>query len=280
MFYEISDNKIIIKNHDDFVASHIIECGQVFRYEKTPFGYNLYSLNHKATIFCQKDITIIECDDVNYFVNYFDLKTNYGKIKVELQKDFMLKNAIAYGHGIRILKQDLLEVIIGFIISQNNNIARIKQIISKICESYGTNMGSYYAFPTLEQLSTIPLEFFEKIKSGYRAKYLYQAIQQIKQGFDLNIVYSLPTDEALKHLQKLSGVGPKVADCILLYGYHITNSFPTDTWIKKVYYDFNKQDVGKNIKPEIIRNYFVSKYGNLSGYAQQYLFYYKRGNKI
>ncbi len=277
--FSIQNNQIIIPNHADFNAEHIIECGQVFRYQKTDFGYNVYSLHHKASLYCQKDTTIIVCDDVNYFINYFDLHTKYDTIKLQLQNDELLISALNYGYGIRILRQDLLEVIIGFIVSANNNITRIRNIMENISRHYGTNMGDYYAFPTLNQLTTIPQDFFVSIKAGYRAPYLWQVIQQLANGFDLEIVRQLPTEQALKHLQKLSGVGPKVADCILLYGYHITNSFPTDTWIKKVYYDFQPQKANQEVPAQTMRNFFVNKYGELSGYAQQYLFYHKRGSK-
>lgn len=277
--YTINNNTIHIPNHPDFDAEHIIECGQVFRYEKHDFGYVVYSLHHKAVVYCQKDATNIVCDDVNYFVKYFDLDVNYGKIKVQLNKDAHLNNAIKYGHGIRILRQDLLEVVIGFIISANNNIARIRQIMDKIARGYGKNMGDYYAFPTLEKLSTIPLSFFEEIKSGYRANYLKQVIAQIANGFDLSLVHAMTSKQAISYLTQLSGVGPKVADCILLYGYHRTDSFPIDTWMKKVFYDYHPQLQTQVVSADAMRNFFITKFGDLSGYAQQYLFYNKRKSK-
>lgn len=277
--FTVKDNKIIIPKSPEFEPEHIIECGQVFRYEKTDFGYIVYSLNHKATLYCQKDTTIIVCDDVNYFINYFDLRTEYDKIKLQLNSDTLLKNAIAQGYGIRILRQDLLEVIIGFIISANNNITRIRQIMDRICVGYGTKMDGYFAFPTLEQLAQIPLSFFEEIKAGYRAKYLFDVIKQLNIGFDLEAVKQMPATQALTYLTKLSGVGPKVADCILLYGYHITNSFPTDTWIIKVFYDYHPHLKEAKVTPKQMREFFVNKFEELSGYAQQYLFYYKRGSK-
>lgn len=277
--YHTNNNEIIIPKQADFNAEHIIECGQVFRYKKTDFGYELYTLHHKAVVYCQKEDTKVVCDDVNYFINYFDLDTNYAKIKVQLNKDARLKSATQTGAGIRILKQDLLEVIIGFIVSANNNITRIRQIMERISQGYGKNMGTYYAFPTLEQLSKIPLSFFEEIKSGYRASYLVNVIKQLQNGFDLEIVKNMPSDKAVAYLTKLSGVGPKVADCILLYGYHRRDSFPVDTWIKKVFYDYHPQLKNEKVRAESMRNFFISKFGDLSGYAQQYLFYDKRRSK-
>lgn len=275
MKYSIEKGKITIFDTSDFNIEHILECGQVFRYKKLNNCYEVYTLNHKATIFSQKPITIC-CDDEKYFEKYFDLDRDYAKIKLALKKDGLLCKAIDFGYGIRILNQDKIEAIIGFMISANNNIPRIKQILENICREYGTNMGDYYAFPTLEQLSTIPLEFFTNIKCGYRDKYLYETIQMLKD-IDLDYLDTLSTDELKLQLMKLKGVGSKVADCIMLYGFHRTDVFPTDTWIKKVYVDFCKGSTNESEK--VVRSYFVNRYRELSGYAQQYLFYNKRSSK-
>lgn len=275
--FTINDNVIFVPKSIDFDASQTLECGQVFRYKVTDFGYEVYSLNHKASIICQKDGTKIICDDVNYFIKYFDLLQDYATIKSELNKNEFVKDAIVFGEGIRILRQDPLETIISFLISQNNNIPRIKKIIEDICTNFGEKCDGYYAFPTLEQLKSIPKQFFTDIKCGYRDEYLYSTIQSICNGFDLNKVNTLTSNEANKYLCELKGVGNKVADCILLYGFHKTDVFPTDTWIKKIYLDYNPNGTDKTAVE--IRNEFVQLYGDLSGYAQQYLFYSKRENK-
>lgn len=274
MKYSVSNNEIFIPNCKDFSAKQTLECGQVFRFKETTLGYEVYSLNHKATLICQKDGTKIFCDDVNYFINYFDLSTDYAKIKQELNSNAFIKNAITFGEGIRILRQDPIETIISFLISQNNNIPRIKKIIETICESYGEKCDGYYAFPTLEQLSTIPKQFFTDIKCGYRDEYLFSSIQKLVAGFDIEKIKTMPSNQANKYLTELKGVGNKVADCILLYGFYKTDVFPTDTWIKKVYYDFNPNS--KNKSGAQISSEFVNQFGKLSGYAQQYLFYSKR----
>ena len=160
MKYIIQDNVIIIDEDKEFNIKDILECGQVFRYKKTSFGYVVYSLCHKAEVYVHKVGTKIVCDDVKYFEKYFDFCTDYAKIKSALSVYPILNNAIKSGEGIRILRQDPLEMIISFIISANNNIPRIKTIIEKICVSYGKNMGDYYAFPTLDEMRNIPLEFF------------------------------------------------------------------------------------------------------------------------
>ena len=200
MKYTVEKGKITIYDTDDFNIEHILECGQVFRYKRLDNCYEVYTLNHKATIFSQKVVTIC-CDDEKYFEKYFDFATDYDKIKLALRKDGLLKHAIDFGYGIRILNQDKLETILSFIISANNNIPRIKQIIENICRSYGENMGDYYTFPTMEKLVTIPLEFFTNIKCGYRDKYLYKTIQMLKD-IDLDYLDTLPTMELKKELMK------------------------------------------------------------------------------
>lgn len=277
MKYILEKNKITIYDVEDFNIEHILECGQVFRYKKLENCYEVYSLNHKATIFSQKVITIC-CDDEKYFENYFDLKEDYGKIKQALKTDSLIGKSIDFGYGIRILRQDPLETIISFIVSANNNIPRIKQIIENICKNYGVfnEKQNFYAFPTIDALSKIPLSFFTNIRCGYRDKYLYETIQMLKD-FDFNKLSLLSTQELKEVLLKLKGVGSKVADCILLYGFHRTDVFPCDTWIKKVYVDFCAGV--SNASEKQIRAYFINRYKELSGYAQQYLFYNKRSSK-
>ena len=272
--FKVENNKIIIGNSPDFNVQQTLECGQLFRYIKTDFGYKAYSLEHKALIYCQEGYTIIECSNVKYFINYFDLHTNYAKIKLELEGDALLASAIQHGEGIRILKQNSIEAIIGFIISANNNIKRIQNTLFRLCEDHGQNMGDYFSFPTLKVLASLSEEYYKSIGCGYRAQYLAKVVWQLINEFDLDAIESMPTLDAASELTKLYGVGPKVADCILLYGFYKLDTFPVDTWIKKIYYDYNPKM--KNINEKQMRKFFVDKFGSLSGYAQQYLFYYKR----
>ena len=269
--YKIYDDYIEVKDGEDFNIKHILECGQVFRFKPTEFGYKLYAGEQKADIICQKGTTKIFCKCPKFFENYFDLQTDYAKIKQDLKSDELVARGINYGSGIRILRQDPIETIISFIISANNNIPRIKTIIENICLHYGTKVDDYYTFPTLNQLSNIPLEFFKEIKCGYRDKYLYETIEMLN-NVDINSLYNLPTAELKKELLKLKGVGGKVADCILLFGFSKTDVFPTDTWIKKVYVE-KTGDLKSSANK--ISEYFVNLYGKNSGFAQQYLFYEK-----
>lgn len=275
MDYEVQEDKIIINNTNDFNIEHILECGQVFTYKKIDADdYFVYSKDKMAHIYLKDKKYIIETSAPDYFVNFFDLKTDYTKIKNELAKNEYMKNAVKFGYGIRILKQDLLEVIIGFVISSNNNIERIKKTMAKIREC-GTNNDSYYSFPTMSELEKITLEQFKAFGCGYRAGYLIKLINEIK-NINLNETEKMETGALKKWLLSLCGVGPKVADCILLFGYHRCDSFPVDTWIEKVYFDiFKIKKSQKNMSEDLVK-YF----GELSGYAQQYLFFYKRSLNV
>ena len=219
--------------------------------------------------------------NASYFENYFDLKRDYLEIYdgVKSFNNEFLSNALEFGSGIRILKQDKTETIFSFIISQNNNINRIKKIIEKLCESLGDKksfMGEvYYSFPTAEKLASKKVEFYKELGLGYRDAYLLNFAQKIVEGYDVNKLDSLDTISLEKELLKIYGVGKKVADCILLFAYNRSDSFPVDTWIEKVYKEnlFGKEKDRKKISLEL-----TSKFKGLSGYVQQYLFNYKRND--
>ena len=272
----IQGNSIIITELEDFDIRHILDCGQIFRYEKLDEGqYRVYSMDKTCLVTQSEDKAVIESDTPDYFVDYFDLKRDYGAIKEKLKgKPFMI-DAIEYGHGIRILNQDKWEMLISFIISANNHIPRIKGIISRLCANLGKRMGDYYSFPTPEAMASKDEDFYKAIGAGYRAKYLATTARQVLDGFDLDAIDSMDGNAANKKLCSLMGVGSKVADCILLFGYHKQDVFPVDTWIKKVYKDVVGDDVDNN---NIIRRKLIDIYGEYSGYAQQYLFFNKREN--
>lgn len=272
--YKIDKQKIIIENKNDFIAKHILECGQIFRYELQNNDYVVYSLDKKAKIIENENCYIIETKDINYFIDFFDLATDYGKIKRDLFKfnNEFLNKAINFGYGIRILKQSPFEMIVSFIISANNNIPRIKASIKKICEAYGEKMDDYYAFPTLDALSCADENFFKSVGLGYRASYMVETLQMLKT-VDFDKWRELSTENLRKELVKLKGVGRKVADCIMLFGFNRAEVFPIDTWTKKVYEDnFFAGDKNNNQ----IATYFVDYFRDLSGYAQQYLYYWKQ----
>ena len=277
MKFKEFDDYIEVFELSDFNVKQTLECGQIFRYKVQDFGYTVYSLNHKADIYCHEDSVKIYTKDKKYFIKYFDFYTNYDKIKSSLGVEPILKSSIDYGYGIRILNSDPLEMLISFIISQNNNIPRIRAIIEKICEAYGDNMGDYFAFPRLEQLKKIPLKFFTDIKCGYRDKYLFDTISRIGDEIDIEKIKDLNTADARRELCKFKGVGRKVADCVLLFGYHKTDVFPTDTWIIQAYNKIYNKECTNAVA---ISDYFLKKFGDLAGFAQQYLFYQMRESSL
>ena len=227
--------------------------------------------------------------DVNYFEHFFDLDRDYTAIKDKLKRDEFLAPCVSFGYGIRILNQNLFEMIVSFIISANNNIKRIKNSLNFLSRKFGSaiqlsvnsvknsplvdeNNNTFYAFPTLEQLRKATVKDFVDAGLGYRAEYMYDTIQKLTQE-DLDNFKNLTENEQLKFLLSLKGVGEKVAQCIMLFAVHQTSVFPVDTWINKVYNDLTNT-ISTNRK--LISEILTKRYGNLSGYAQQYFFYYYR----
>ena len=275
MDYKIIDDKIIITKTSEFCPQHILDCGQIFSYLKTNYGYLVLSANKCAKIYEGNEI-IIQTNDVNYFVNFFDLSNSYTQIKNDLlKKHSYLKNAINFGGGIRILNQDIFETIISFIVSANNNIKRIQKILFAMRKNYGTNMGEFYAFPTLNQLKNASIQQLKSIGLGYRAEYIYNAVRQLEKE-DYVSWKNLSTLDLSKKLISLYGVGPKVADCIMLFAYGKKDVFPVDTWIEKVYCTYFEECHNR----KKIRQNLTNKFKNLSGYAQQYLFYSQRSGDV
>lgn len=275
MKFRLEPDKIILENSKSFDIEHILDCGQVFRYHKQGNCYSLCAKDKNCLLHIENEHVIIDTVETEYFAKYFDLYRDYGQIKRQLNRYDGLGCALQYGSGIRLLNQDPLEVIISFIISANNNIPRIKGIIDRLCNGCGENKGSYYAFPTTEQLSLVDENFFKNIGAGYRSRYLVKAIEKL-QDFDLDEIYNFDTTSARKKLMTLCGVGNKVADCILLFAYKKTDLFPMDTWSQKVYKALRMPPTD-NINE--MSRLLVSRFGTMSGYAQQYLFYYYRQNQ-
>jgi len=270
------DKKIVIEDLSEFNIEHILDCGQVFRCRNCEKGYILFAKNFNCLLLKENDRVIIKTDNVDFFVDYFDLKRNYSDIKEALGTDDIIGNAVKFGYGIRLLNQDPYEMIISFIISANNNIPRIKKIIERLCQGLGERTEYGYAFPTPEALAAADRSFFSSIGAGYRDEYLYRSSKQL---LDMNLdeIKNADTLTARKMLMSLMGVGKKVADCILLFGFKKTDLFPMDVWSKRIYLALGYEednDIGR------MGARLVERFGALSGYAQQYLYYYFRENKI
>lgn len=286
----MKEQKYKIKNIDSFELKDIFDCGQCFRWNVEEdesytgvFGNNILNVKKENDVvtfegICEKDIK----ETVEY---YFDLKRDYKEIKDELSKiDENMKTSIKYGQGIRILNQDLWETIISFIISANNNIPRIKGIIERLSKKYGKeieyNGKKYYTFPTAEELKNVNVEDFRNLGLGFRDIRIYETTKMILDGeVDLNkLRKNANTQEVKEQLLTLSGVGSKVADCILLFSdLKRFEVFPIDVWVRRVMNDlYIKQDDENKVSKKQIEKLAEEKFGNLAGLAQQYLFYWRR----
>ena len=267
-----------------FNVKDTLTCGQVFRSTPSNGGFLCFALDHAAHVRNDGGYAYIDGDDDDFWSEYFDLATDYEKITKSVIRcgvDKVVKACDAY-KGIRILKQDAYEAFISFIVSQNNNIPRIKSIIEKLCLTYGvqkTFQGEvYHAFPTAIELEKATTKDLELLGLGYRAEYISGAISGLSSGLiDIERLSSLSSGELKKELLSVKGVGNKVADCTLLFGFHKTDAFPVDTWIEKLYReDFS----GTLTDRKKISSYFVDLFGGYSGIIQQYLFHAKRNGVL
>jgi N-glycosylase/DNA lyase len=280
-FLVVTAGGVMIKFDYDgtfFNPKDVLECGQVFRFFPYKDGYKVFSADKACYVYTQGKKTIVESDEPDYFYNYFDLNRDYSKI-VEAAKSFnvaLLTSAAESGKGVRILNQNSEEMIYSFIISQNNNIPRIKGIISRICAHLGEKkefLGEeYFTFPESKVLAEMPAEYYKSLGAGYRDTFLAETSKRIaKEG--ISHLNSLDANSLKKELLTYKGIGPKVADCICLFGFGKADSFPVDTWIEKIY----REDFGGTLTDRNkINAYFTGIFGQYSGYVQQYLFYAKR----
>lgn len=284
------EQQYILRNAKSFEPVHIFECGQCFRWnEELDGSYTGVFKNNVLNVKEQNHQIIFDgiCDgDIKEIVTqYFDLDRNYDDIKNKLSKiDEPLKNSIDYGNGIRLLNQDLWETTISFIVSANNNIPRIKGIIERMARRYGNKIewkgNEYYTFPTPEQLSKASVEDLRALGLGFRDKRIYDTTKLvISKQIDLEKLEQETDSKKIKEtLLTLPGVGPKVADCIMLFStLKCLDVFPVDVWVRRVMNElyFKLPDETK-LKRDQIEKLATEKYGDLAGLAQQYLFYWKR----
>lgn len=270
----------MIQLTNDFSPIHTFECGQCFRWNS--LGDENEYIGVAGGRVCRVKNGEVYCPDADnlFWENYFCTDIDYGGIKNVLEKnDPKLKKCIGFGGGIRILRQDVWETIISFIISANNNIPRIKKIIETMCREFGekiqTENGIYYAFPTAEKLNSLDVSDLACLRVGYRDKYIMDAVAKVVGGeVDLNALNDMPTQAAKKELMKIKGVGGKVADCILLFALSRWELFPKDVWIKRIL------DEVYGVSEKEIDGFIVDKYGEYAGFAQQYMYYYYRENNI
>ena len=285
----IDNDKVILEGVRNFNIKQILECGQCFRWEKVG-ELNYIGVAHGRVIEVIQEndkVTILntnEEDFNNIWLDYFDLKRDYSEIKRGLEHDDILGKSVEYGYGIRLLNQEHFELLISFIISARNSIPSIMKTIKKISQKWGTPIeykgNTYYTFPTPEQLKDATEEEIKETGASFRSKYIVDTIAKVNESsydFDLDRISKLNADECHTALQNFKGVGSKVADCIMLFSMRKYSAFPVDVWVKRaMIFFYGAEDASLNK----IRIFARDKFGELAGFAQQYLFYYARENKI
>lgn len=277
------EDAVDIFNVYDFNLEHIFECGQCFRWNKFGEGYKGIAngisaivtydeVNHVLTIQCENAVK-----NADFWINYFDLRRDYSLIKKELSGiDKYLSKSIEFGYGIRILNQDPFETLISFILSANNNIPRIKGCVEKLAAKYGKeNKFGLYSFPTPSELYGVTAdEISECCHAGYRCEYIEKTVKRFAEfPIDIDFLRNSSLSEAQKSLRFFPGVGPKVADCILLFTGAHYDAFPVDVWVKRV---IGELYLDSDASLKDIEIFSHDYFGCYAGFAQQYLFYFAR----
>lgn len=294
---EEKDGNVYVREIEDFHLGQTLECGQCFHFAK--IGDNEYVLSAKKRFLHvlqdkNGDLTFFNTDLHTFndvWRGYFDLDRDYGEIKRWLlSKDDKLKPAMESMWGVRILNQDFFETMISFIISQNNQIPRIKKIVWELSERYGKafseaeqfnlsdSRGVAYSFPEAKDLIAAGVEGMREAKTGFRAPYIIAACNRFEDSKQWeNELIGMEYDEALKSLTEVKGIGDKVANCILLFSLGKRNAFPVDVWIKR---SMESIYIGHEADKNYIRKLAEELFGEYGGYAQQYIFYFGKENKI
>ena len=268
-----SRNELEITGVSDFNLTKTLMCGQCFRWNKDDSDAYTGIAYGKATKIRQVADKIVITSSIKDFETiwrkYFDLDRNYKKIRQKLCIDDFMKRATAFGAGIRILRQDKWEALCSFIISQNNSIKRIESIIDNLCRVFGDAITfdgkQMYTFPSAKRLAEAGIDALSSLRCGYRAEYIIKAAKMVADGkIDLEALAKKASDTTCSELKQLHGVGDKVANCVMLFGFHMLDVFPQDVWIKRAI----MANYGSGFDPKIFSPY--------AGIAQQYIFYYVR----
>lgn len=271
--FQVEENVEVVCS-DRFSLADTLDCGQAFRWEECSDGSFIgVAFGRALKVRQEKDRIIFYNTDFEAFESvwrgFFDLDRDYEYIRNILEADEILKKASEFAGGIRVLRQDPWECLCSFIISQNNNIPRIKGIINRLCESFGEPIAEgLYSFPSAERIAELTLEDLAPLRAGFRAKYILDAAKRVASGeIDLKKMSKMKTDAAREELMRIYGVGEKVADCVLLFGFGRSEVIPKDVWIKRVL-----SELFGGALPDFAVPY--------AGIAQQYLFHYARMTKL
>lgn len=269
-----------------------LDCGQTFRYIKgkdgfwrAPVGNRILEVKQESPSVFEEEweerkgryvkkgegsasLLFLNMDDMEFrekWIHYFDLEEDYRTLCEPFQEDPALWDAYVSCYGIRVLNQEPWETLCTFLISQNNNIPRIKGITERLCRQYGEPLSdTWHAFPEPDILAPLTEEDLAPLKSGYRAGYIIDAARKVAGGeSDLDYINSLPLEEAEKEIREIKGVGPKVAQCYLLFGGEKRSAFPKDVWVKRILSELYPEGL-----PECT--------SDVEGIAQQYLFHWRR----
>lgn len=263
-----------------FNVADTLECGQIFRYERRGDKFLVHSRDKSCLAYNEggRAVVLAEEGDGDYFYRFFDLAADYGACyRAAKAEGGVLADAAERGRGIRILRQDAEETLFSFIVSQNNHIPRIRKILFRLCEDAGGRHefagGAYGSFPKAAALAERELSYYAAAGLGYRGRYVKAAAEALVSRGGADGLASLPDRELKSALLSFEGVGPKVADCVALFGFHRFGSFPVDTWIYKLY----KEDYGgAETDRSKVSDFFSRRFGQNAGIFQQYLFHHKR----
>ena len=272
MDYKVTTNGIELPVTPDFDLAQTLNCGQCFRWNVQPDGSHLgVAFGHVLSIIeTDRAILLAKITEQEFqqtWCDYFDCNFDYGQVRNALShRSPVLAQAAQFAPGMRILRQDPWEALISFILSQNNNIPRIKGIVDRLCSLFGDSLGEQFTFPSASRLANLTEDDLAPLRSGFRAKYILSAAQKVASGeINLEALRTTPIDEARQKLMTIHGVGPKVAECALLYGLHRLEAFPMDVWMKRA-------------MAELFPNKVPTDFGEYAGIAQQYIFHYSRNN--
>ncbi|MGL5646684.1 MAG: DNA-3-methyladenine glycosylase family protein [Clostridium sp.] len=284
---EYIDDKVILNGIKNFNLEQILECGQCFRWEKiSDLHYIIVAFEKVLEIKQEGDKVTFSNTNKDEFekiwLGYFDLDRDYDTVKNALKNDSVLEECMEFGYGIRLLNQEAFEMLISFIISARNSIPVIRGTILKISKRWGNEIeykgNKYYTFPKAEVLKDVTELELKEEGGSFRSKYIidtsekvFEDLHKLDGKFNLERIVRLNEDECHKALQEFKGVGAKVADCIMLFGMGKQGAFPVDRWVERImnyFYNLNETSMPK------IRVEGKKKFGDLAGFAQQYLFYY------
>lgn len=267
------DGGVKIDGIESLDLAQTLDCGQSFRWvEQADGSFKGVAFGKCVNVRLEGESLFIhnanKSEFENIWYNYFDFGTNYTEIRGKISRIHpVLAQAASYAPGIRILRQEPFETLCTFIISQNNNIKRIKGIIQRLCENFGNEIEQgEFDFPTAEVLSGLTVEDLSPLRAGFRNRYLIDAAKKVFSGeVDLQKCFTADYESARKELMKITGVGVKVADCTLLFGMHRIEAFPVDVWMKRA-------------MEKLFPNMTADDFGEYAGIAQQYIFHYSRMN--